>query len=186
MNQVSIHPPSLVFREAQADARNLSRDVLEAGLDLFESIANESDGDPFERFNASERLRAFIQERDRRDRVDRLTPDQTRRRDRDREAWGSIRDLVKGRVSVPDVLQLAGVPLRRAGTSRGREEFCGPCPLCGGEDRLRAWSGPAGRLWCRQCRWSTDVIGAASLLAGDDFHDCVKFLAERAGLAVPR
>jgi hypothetical protein len=179
--------PSWVYLDAQADARNLSRDALDAGCELFRSIVNDPDACDVELFNASERLRAFNEELARRDRVARsLTGTHDRDRDLEHEAWGRLVAIVKERVSVPDILVQAGVPMVRTGTSRGRQEFHGPCPVCGtGDDRLIAWAGPSGRVWCRRCGWSTDAIGAASLIAGSDFHACVRLLAEHAGIEVP-
>jgi len=50
--------------------------------------------------------------------------------------------------------------LKRVASTNGGE-WAGPCPLCGGDDRLRVWpSSPAGPpwAWCRQCRASGDVL----------------------------
>lgn len=177
---------SHVFIDARADARNTSRDALHAFAGTFAIIADDPEADPFERLNAGERLRAFSQEIADRDRVDRITKGAATRFDDDYEEWLDLAKGVKERVEVPDILQLAGLPMRRAGVSRGRVEWCGPCPVCGeGDDRLRAWDGPNGTLWCRRCRWSTDVIGAASLIIPNHhFRDCVRFLAEYAALVV--
>jgi len=41
-------------------------------------------------------------------------------------------------------------------------------------------------LWCRRCRWSGDVVSAASLIVTTgNFRDIVKFLADYAGLETP-
>ena len=48
---------------------------------------------------------------------------------------------------------------RTAGTKGG--EWAGPCPFCGGTDRLRVWPNhPEGRgqWWCRQCGKQGDAI----------------------------
>jgi hypothetical protein len=62
-----------------------------------------------------------------------------------------------------------GVLRRVASTSGG--EFAGPCPLCGGQDRLRVWPSPplgTPRAWCRQCQVSGDALAWATRLAGRD------------------
>ncbi len=182
-----VHPPSTVFLDAAADARNLSRDALAAGVDLFQSIIADPEAGPVERYLAAERLHAFDEETASRDLVDRLATGQATPHDRNCGAWDALREAVKQRVEVPDVLAIAGVPLRRAGASRGRPEFCGPCPRCeAGDDRLRAWAGPSGRCWCRVCEWSADVIGVASLITRTgQFRDCVRWLANYAGIPAP-
>lgn len=177
-----------VYRDAQADVRWYSLDALEASRETFRSITEDQEAHTFERFNAEERLRAFNGELARRERVARVSDgtatrhDQTH--DQTHDAWTELAKVVKERVSVPEILELAGVPMRRTGTSRGRDEFHGPCPVCrDGVDRLMAWSGTNGRVWCRQCHWSGDVISAASLIVGTgQFRDCVRYLA---GLGVP-
>lgn len=52
----------------------------------------------------------------------------------------------------------ADVDLRRtAGTHGG--EFHGPCPLCGGKDRLAVWpNAERPGWWCRQCEKGGDAI----------------------------
>jgi len=66
------------------------------------------------------------------------------------------------------VVGLTDLP-RAAATNGG--EWCGPCPLCGGSDRLRAWPNhPAGvpRAWCRRCGCSGDVLTWAMRVSGLD------------------
>jgi DNA primase len=59
-----------------------------------------------------------------------------------------------------DLLTLAGGDLRRVATTKGGE-YAGPCPLCGGRDRLRVWpdhpGGKGGQWWCRQCGKGGDL-----------------------------
>lgn len=166
--------------EAQIDAKACSRDALEASCEAFESVVLDPECDPVERDLASCGLRVFRAELDRRGRV----AGKATRWDQDHGSWIELARWVRQRWDVPDVLTLAGIPMFRTGTSRGRAEWHGPCPVCGtGEDRLMAWSGPNGRLWCRQCQWSGDVISAASLVAGNHFRDCVRWLAERVAAA---
>ena len=52
------------------------------------------------------------------------------------------------------------VGLRRVATTSGGE-WSGPCPGCGGTDRLRVWPDhPCGRgiAWCRRCRTRGDAL----------------------------
>lgn len=177
---------STVFLDACADARNATSDVLTAGIELFELSTRDPDASDVERHLASERLAAFEQELDRRDRVSRLTPGQASRSAREHRAWTALARAVRERVEVPGILVMAGVPMTRTGTSRGREEWHGACPICAtGKDRLVAWAGPNGRVWCRRCRWSGDVVAVVSLIVGPDFRASVAYLAELAGLGVP-
>ncbi len=181
-----LEPPSLVFDDAAADARWATPDQLASGVDLLKSIADDPEADPFETYNAQERLRAFEREISRRNRVARLSAGTSTANDRTYEAWTALARAVRERVEVPQIIQLAGIPMTRTGTSRGRDEWHGPCAVCGGDDRLIAWSGPSGRLWCRKCGWSGDVIAAASLIVKTgSFRDCVGWLAEYVGLEVP-
>jgi hypothetical protein len=60
--------------------------------------------------------------------------------------------------------------LRRAASTNGGE-WAGPCPLCGGRDRLRVWPEPREgfpRAWCRQCKASGDALAWATRRAGRD------------------
>lgn len=58
-----------------------------------------------------------------------------------------------------NLLDLITNPLRKVATTNGGE-FAGPCPWCGGHDRLRVWpeEAPTGRYWCRQCGKKGDAI----------------------------
>jgi hypothetical protein len=86
-----------------------------------------------------------------------------------------MEDAVERFLDQNPILELLGCSLgegvlrRVASTSGG--EFAGPCPLCGGQDRLRVWpSPPQGfpRAWCRQCQASGDALHWATRLAGRD------------------
>jgi len=58
---------------------------------------------------------------------------------------------------------------RVAATNGG--EWAGPCPVCGGDDRLRAWPDPREgnpRAWCRKCGRAGDVLDWAAWVAGRD------------------
>lgn len=87
---------------------------------------------------------------------------------------GDDRDAIRRAVTaylaehgILDVV-FAGTEARRVGRTGGGE-FAGPCPLCGGEDRCRAWPNPTsgtGRAWCRQCHATGDALAWATMLAG--------------------
>jgi len=59
-----------------------------------------------------------------------------------------------------DLLALIGhdTILKRVASTHGGE-WAGPCPFCGGTDRLRVWPNQdGGRFWCRQCGAQGDAI----------------------------
>lgn len=182
------HAESSVFRDAQADCRWMSSDGLLAFGETFRSVTDDPDADRLEAFNAAERLRAVEQELARRERIARLTKGRGTSRDQTYETWVELAAVVKDRLNVSEVLALGGVRVTRTGSSRGRAEHHGPCPLCGGVDRLCAWDGPNGRAWCRQCHWSADAIAVAMTLLPEcaTFRDAVRHLADVAGTTVPR
>lgn len=179
---------SPVFLDAQADSRWSTPDQLACAVDLFASIADDPEADLFERLNAVQRVHAYREETTRRDRVARLATGQATPADRSHAAWLELARAVRERCSTPEILIMAGVPMVKTGTSRGADEWHGPCPICReGDDRLCAWSGPNGRLWCRRCGWSGDAIAAASLIVGTgQFRDAVRWLAGHVGLEAPR
>ena len=69
-------------------------------------------------------------------------------------------------------------------------ECSGPCPICpGGHDRFVVWpatAGRDGRVWCRRCRYTADVIGLHRALEGTSFTDTLGVLAAKAGIVLPR
>jgi DNA primase len=76
-----------------------------------------------------------------------------------------------------DLLGLIGrdTALRRvAGTNGG--EYAGPCPFCGGRDRLRVQpsAGGKGRWFCRQCTGDPQ--------AGGHWLDAIDYVRQRAGV----
>jgi hypothetical protein len=180
-----------VYRDAALAARSCSVDALLALADVFRRDANDPDPvfpGEIGRFLATERLRAITDELHRHERVSRIAQGVPSVADARYEAWRTLASVVRERVSVVDVLHRGGCNLYFAGKNSRRncDEFAGPCPICGGEDRLRAWDGPNGRFWCRQCQWSGDVIVAASLVPGNSqFRDALTFLSALAGVGVP-
>lgn len=68
-------------------------------------------------------------------------------------------------------------------------EAAGSCPWCGGHDRFVLWPASAdrdGRVWCRRCGYSGDVIGLYRDLEGVSFVRALEDLAGRFGVAIPR
>jgi len=116
--------------------------------------------------------------------VDLFVPDADRYR-----AWLAVAREVRERIDLPWLFDRLGYGLHPAGHNgrRGAAEWAGACPLCAGTDRLRVWSGPNGRAWCRRCGWSADAIVAAQSLdrslAG--FYPAVAFLAGLLGIPLP-
>lgn len=58
-------------------------------------------------------------------------------------------------------------------------EYAGPCPFCGGEDRFRVWpkeGSTGGRYWCRGCRRSGDTIQFLRELKGLSFKEACDYL----------
>ena len=72
-----------------------------------------------------------------------------------------------------DLLALIGrdTQLRKAATTRGGE-YEGPCPFCGGRDRLRVQP-ERGLWWCRQC-------------SGDRWQDAIAYVMRRDGSTFPQ
>lgn len=82
---------------------------------------------------------------------------------------GHLSDAIESFHDVTSIVELlGGTQLRRVARTNGGE-WAGPCPLCGGEDRLRTWPRPPSghpRAWCRQCRASGDALEWAVRLSG--------------------
>ncbi len=178
--------PNETYRDALVDARQLSTDAL---LSLTDALSFEvADDDPdwpgaIGRYLAGERLRAVRTELERRIRL--VATGKVANAGQTYARWRDLARVIRDRVEVPLVFQLAGYELRPAGRNgrRGVAEYAGPCPVCGGTDRLRVWAGPNGRAWCRHCRWSADALTAAQSLFGEGFRDTARRLAAYVGEA---
>jgi hypothetical protein len=170
-------PESNVLKDARADARWCSTDAVMASRDVFLDNASDLDLDETARYMAAERFRAFDDELNRRIRIVQLDPKTAARRTRECADWKSLADDVKQRVSVRDVLELAGFHIIEDGSGEAHSS----CPVCGGHDRLVIWP---KKSWCRQCRWSVDAIAAAqSFLPGaTHFRDAVRLLDDLASV----
>ncbi|MBI4797240.1 MAG: hypothetical protein HY794_00565 [Desulfarculus sp.] len=71
-----------------------------------------------------------------------------------------MRSAIDNYVAQADLLRILGGNLVRTCATNGGE-WHGPCPVCGGEDRLRAYPTPADRrprAVCRQCRRAGDPL----------------------------
>lgn len=91
---------------------------------------------------------------------------------RRREALQDAIRRFKADVDIRELLErrLGDGALRRVARTNGGE-WAGPCPLCGGEDRLRVWPTPrqgSARAWCRRCRASGDALAWTARLTGRD------------------
>jgi len=63
-------------------------------------------------------------------------------------------------MKIMDAAARANVTLKKVSTTKGGE-YAGPCPKCGGQDRLRVWpedKGGDGSYWCRQCGCGGDLV----------------------------
>ncbi len=174
--QTSTEPAeSIHYREARADARLCSVDAVMAFRSVFKDDAADPDLGPTERFMAQERFCAFDDELNRRVRIIQMNPKAAAKLTREYEDWAELAEVVKQRVSVREVLELAGFHI----TDERSGEAHAPCPLCGGHDRLVIWPRKA---WCRKCRWNPDAIAVAMSYLPNctTFRDAVRFLDDYA------
>jgi len=158
-------------------ARTMTVDALLAESDvLAATVADPGDDWPGDvgRHLAGERLTAITEEITRRERLERMGLFAARESAARHQAWRDVAKAVRERVPMIDVLERGGWPVFPSG-----REHHGPCPACGGEDRLVVWT---QRAWCRQCNLSWDVVAAAeSLIPGcGSFRDALRYLAEMA------
>ena len=58
-------------------------------------------------------------------------------------------------------------------TRKGPDEWCSPCPACGGNDRF-VIRPAAGRYWCRQCGSKGDVIEYLRRFRGMTYHQAAE------------
>ena len=85
----------------------------------------------------------------------------------------ALQDAIRRFNADVDILELlAGQPgergLKRVASTNGGE-WAGPCPLCGGEDRLRVWpNADRPGAWCRRCEASGDALSWQVRIGGDD------------------
>jgi len=151
-------------------------DIVAPGLDC------EGDAEVLV-YLSSVRLREVDAELARRERAARRAVDVRSPFDARYDALMTLSRELKERVDVVAYLAASGHKLRRVGRDgRGRTEHAGPCPLCGGRDRFRAWGQPQSRYWCRQCDARGDVIQLVQQVDGIDFAGAVRVLAAIAGV----
>lgn len=79
--------------------------------------------------------------------------------------------------SIVDLLTQDSVESQLVANTNGGE-YAGPCPMCGGEDRFRAWpnEGDNGRWWCRGCGQSGDCIEYLTRCRNMSYRDAFKFM----------
>lgn len=60
------------------------------------------------------------------------------------------------------------------------DEYAGPCPKCGGNDRFHVWPGQGenGRYWCRQCGIKGDAIQFLREVEGMSFKEACKLVGK--------
>ncbi len=182
-------PENTIRRDAQVEARAMSTDALLQWQDVLRIDVADPDPSfpgPIGRYFASERLAAAEAELVRREQLANTAPHLIQANTRTHEAWLDLARTVRERVDLPEVFHTLVGSVRPAGRNgrRGAPEFSASCPSCGGENRLRLWGGPDGRAWCRQCRWSADVIALVQSYAPGcaAFRDAVKWLANIAAI----
>ena len=59
-------------------------------------------------------------------------------------------------------------------TRKGPDEWCSPCPRCGGRDRF-VLHPTAGRYWCRQCGAKGDAVEYLRRFRGMTFHQAAEY-----------
>lgn len=116
----------------------------------------------------------------------RSSPDERTRR---YLAWVDLARQVRETADVVQLLRELGLEPRRSGSNsrRGTAEYHGPCPICGGRDRLISWPAPNSRCVCRQCGISYDAIALVrALVPGrESFFLALGELAAQLGLPQP-
>lgn len=184
-------PTDLFEMEYAAIIAAASPDEVASERLIAEFDRLDEDADPFLRYRAEIRCRVCDAALARFDRIRRLNTGNATLNDRQFEVWASLAKDLRDLVSVPQVLELAGLPLRKVGINarRGTAEYHSPCPICGGTDRFVSWDSPNSRGWCRRedCKWRPDSIAAVrSLIPGNEgFRDALTFLAAIAGVDTP-
>ena len=176
-------PPSLAYREASIAVRFYSSDALQSFDDVF--AIDEVDPDPsfpgeIGRYLAQQRRWAVCEELARRERLAVLNTSLPSPSDRRYQEWRELAQLVRERVDILEVFSREGYLLHDVGP----REAHAACLICGGTDRLVIRRDPLARVWCRRCRWSTDVIGLTMSLRQEGFRDAVRWLAGLARQAV--
>lgn len=82
-----------------------------------------------------------------------------------------------------ELLQEDGFKPRKKGNNRN--EYCSPCPWCGGDDRFVIWAEGGergtGSYWCRQCEKRGDVIQYLMDHRGKTYHEAATFEGKQAG-----
>jgi DNA primase len=71
-------------------------------------------------------------------------------------------------MDIKQLLDRDGIKLKRESS----REFSGPCPWCGGRDRLRVWPDEqGGGFWCRGCNRGGDMVRYHMLTTGKQYFD---------------
>jgi hypothetical protein len=164
-----------VARTLPADELMAVADALRSEIASWRSLPDlDDDSRQVALILAGERLAACEAELTRREALAHVGVCRSPHADREFAAWRRLAEEVRRRVDCRDLLarEAGWQPVRQ-----GEREAAGPCPLCGGHDRLVAWP---DRAWCRRCGWSGDVIALARAIWRCGFREAVRRLAQGA------
>jgi len=149
---------------------------------------DDEDTNDLARLMARETFREVEREIARRERVARIDARVPSTSDDKFTAWTAVAAEIRKTVSVPMVLDHLGYPTKRVRRDRrGRDEYAGPCPFCGGRDRFVVWGLPQSRWMCRQCSdgHAHDAITLYRNAKGFGFVETCRDLARLGGISVP-
>ncbi|MBU0513660.1 MAG: hypothetical protein KJ621_02695 [Proteobacteria bacterium] len=82
-------------------------------------------------------------------------------------------------MNILDLLAEDGITPKRVASTRGGG-YASACPLCGGDERFRAWpeQGDGGRWWCRGCDRGGDLIQYLREVGGLDFPEAARLVGK--------
>ena len=95
----------------------------------------------------------------------------------------NVSEQAKRKAREADILDVARRHGVLGGLKKVGDEYVGPCPHCGGEDRFAisprkiGKNGKAGLFGCRRCGEGGDAIDLERFLSGTKFKDAVKDLS---------
>lgn len=82
----------------------------------------------------------------------------------------------------------AGIILKKIGSSPKRgDEYQGPCPGCGGQDRFHVWpeqKGGEGTYWCRGCESGGDAIQFCMDFLGMSFAEAARHVGRPPAVSI--
>ena len=81
-----------------------------------------------------------------------------------------------------DILADDGLTARK----KGPDEYCSPCPACGGRDRFIVRTDGKARYWCRQCDISGDAIEYLRKFRAIPYREAAEFVGKQLDAPVTR